>query len=133
MKPDYKLRKDEHGNYLFLDYTTKYGKEYALYDCRWIWVKERGDWFLVPFPQHHSKALPLLEEEIKLAKRAWEEISGGKKVDVIVVRKKKKPAIKLKACPMCKEPIRFMGVEDGEEILKCKCGLCDERKPEVNN
>jgi len=34
-------------------------------------------------------------------------------------------------CPACKSEIKFYGVEDGEEIYKCKCGLCDERKPEV--
>lgn len=36
-------------------------------------------------------------------------------------------------CPSCKEEIRFMGVEDDEEVYKCSCGLSDERKPEVKN
>lgn len=36
-------------------------------------------------------------------------------------------------CPICKHPIALVAIEDGEEVYKCKCGLCDERKPEVKN
>lgn len=36
-------------------------------------------------------------------------------------------------CPICQTEIKFMGVEDGEEVYKCKCGLCDETKPEIKN
>lgn len=36
-------------------------------------------------------------------------------------------------CPMCKSPIAFAGSRDGKEIYKCKCGLCDEERPEIKN
>jgi transcription elongation factor Elf1 len=36
-------------------------------------------------------------------------------------------------CPVCKTEIIFIGVEDNKEIYTCKCGLCEEEKPEVKN
>ena len=36
-------------------------------------------------------------------------------------------------CPMCKTEIVFVGVENGKEVYCCKCGLCDEEKPDIKN
>jgi len=79
MKPKYQFVFDEHGNVIFLDYTTDYGAEYSNYSYRWVWSKLRegpnkGEWFLIPFPQFHSKSLDLLPYEMELAKRAYEDI-----------------------------------------------------------
>lgn len=146
MKPEYRLRLDEVGNVLFLDYTTKHGPNYALYDLRWVWTQKleghEGEWYLVPFPHHHNKALMMLSEEIELAKRAFEDIKAGKIKTPTMIKNPprmpirpsdRKPVAEVKMCPMCRMPVQFKGVEDGEEILECKCGLCNERKPEIKN
>jgi hypothetical protein len=36
-----------------------------------------------------------------------------------------------KPCPYCHQQPKFMGVEDGEETYKCKCGLSDFTQPTV--
>lgn len=79
MKPTYQFVFDEFGNVIFLDYTTQYGEEYSLYNYRWVWTKlkegpNKGEWFLIPFPQFHPKSLDLLPYEMELAKRAYADI-----------------------------------------------------------
>lgn len=77
MQPEYQFVFDEHGNVIFLDY-SKYGSEYSTYSYRWVWSRQERDgkkeWFLIPFPQFHSNSLELLQAEIELAKRAYEDI-----------------------------------------------------------
>ncbi len=78
MKPKYQFVFDEFGNVIFLDY-SEYGQEYSNYSYRWIWNKlkegpNKGEWYLIPFPQFHPKSLELLPYEMELAKRAYEDI-----------------------------------------------------------
>lgn len=78
MQPDYQFVFDEFNNVIFLDY-TKYGPDYSSYSYRWVWTKHvagpnKGQWFLVPFPEFHHKSLPLLPYEMELAARAYQDI-----------------------------------------------------------
>lgn len=78
MKPKYQFVFDEFGNVIFLDY-SEYGSEYSNYSYRWVWTKlkegpNKGEWYLIPFPQFHPKSLDLLPFEMELAKRAYEDI-----------------------------------------------------------
>ena len=78
MKPTYQFVFDEFGNVIFLDY-SEYGSEYSNYSYRWVWSKlkegpNKGEWYLIPFPQFHPKSLDLLPFEMELAKKAYEDI-----------------------------------------------------------
>ena len=75
-KLKYKLRYDTDGNVLFLDYGEG---EYINYGYRMVWTRRNhhsqvSDWFLV-IHECHPNGLALLPKEVKLAKRAYEEIT----------------------------------------------------------
>lgn len=77
LKPKYRLVYEDNGDVTFLDY----GVGYSNHKYRMIWTRQNhhsqlSDWFLVIF-QQHINGLELMPEEIKLAKKAYKELTGN--------------------------------------------------------
>jgi hypothetical protein len=73
--PKYKLVYQDDGNVTFLDY----GKKYKSYAYRMVWTRKNhfsqtSDWYLNIF-QQHINGLDLMPQEIKLAKKAYKDLT----------------------------------------------------------